>query len=66
MGPDYEPLKNIILATEYIELKSHSKMLGQISIIIEDYCSEHHTTLDGVKFLEAEMNKYKAKYLERK
>lgn len=64
----YEPettMKTIPLS-EYEELKSYSQMLGRIASIVECYCEEHHTTLDGVKFLEADMNKYKAKYLENR
>ena len=52
-----------ITVEKHSELKRHSVMLGRIASIVEDYCDEHNTTLDGVKFLEAEKDKYKALYL---
>jgi hypothetical protein len=44
------------ISMEEIEkLKEHSKMLGQIAAIVEEYCLEEDTTLDGVKALKEDL-----------
>jgi hypothetical protein len=48
-----------ITKEEYDELKSHSKMLGQIGMYIEDFCNEDDSTLTGVLRLLAEYHSLK-------
>lgn len=58
MGEMSENLKNesiYVNKEEYINLKSHSIMLGHIANLVEDFCEEDDTTEMGVRRILSEL-----------
>ena len=51
--------------SEIERLKEHSQMLGIIGMVVEDFCTEEMTTLDGVRELLAQWHEMKAEDLRR-
>lgn len=46
-------------------LENHSVMLGQIGMLVEEFCDENATTIDGVKLMKAELYELRAEQLRR-